>query len=462
MNHARSFILKPSGTAIIAPPRTSRSTPHYLHIGEVERGAWLQKKTTPLLLDEDVRARHVYIAGQTGTGKSVLLANMMAQDLVAGHGVGLLDPHGTLATEILGYVPTSRFSEVVYFNPADADRPIGFNILAGATAQTAPRITEMVLSAFLYFFGGDAIMASSQDLLRNALRALLDTASPTLLDVLRLIEDEVFRRRVTPHITDPLIAYYWRETVPAYSERAFEEITRPILNKLRRVLTNPICRNVLAQTQSTFSLARVMDASQIFIANLDIGLLGEGVSSLLGALLSAQFADAAFSRRVAGDNQLPPFYLYQDEFQVFSSDAFSTILSQLRKYRLALTIGHQYREQLSDQIESAVFGNAATTIAFRLGAEDARKFSQHLMLDEMFREADLKGHQQLAALANYQAFVKTLADGAPETHRLACHPPLPRLHDRAHRIIARSRDHFGRDRALIEASVDRLYQRRAV
>ena len=437
---------------------TDRSTDHPIILGDVERRLWPSMTIEPFELSPAARERHVYVAGQTGTGKSTLLETMIAHDLASGRGLILLDPHGSLADAVLPHVPLDRHHHVIYIDPTD-DAPVGFNLLAGATPATAPRIADTTVGAFVHIFGETAVGPASQDLLRNALRALMDTPGTTLLGVLRMIDDAEYRRAIAAHITDPVIAHYWHDTVPGYPDKSWDEIVRPISNKLRAVLSNPLCRNIVGQSRSTIDLRRIMDDGQILIANLNIGRLGDGVSHLLGAILAVAITTTAFSRADVTETERRPVYFYCDEFQLFANTAFADILSQSRKFKLFMTLAHQYLEQLPDALKSAVLGNAGTTIAYRCGAEDARLLSLHMGLDEQYREAQLKGPEQLMALPNYQAFLRTLIDGEPETHRLAPYPaPRPR-NPRAARVVANSRAQFGRERRKVEAEIRRFYRR---
>lgn len=434
--------------------------PHHLVLGDITTETWPSTTTSQFSVCDDTRLRHLHVIGQTGTGKSTLLLNLIAQDLAHGHGLGLIDPHGSLALAALEHVPRHRFDEVIYVDPTDP-RPIGFNPLEGATAATAPTITENIVSAFLHVFDDQAIGHASQDVLRNALRALMFTPGSTLLGVLRMIEDERYRKSIARNIQDTVIESYWHVTVPSYSDRAWEDITRPILNKLRTVLSDPRCRNILGQSTSSFSLRRAMDEGHIVIANLSVGSLGEGVSHLIGALLSASFATTAFGRI---DNrpdmkapELKPYHLYVDEFHLFANTAYATILSQSRKFRLLLTMAHQYMEQLPPDLKSAILGNCGTTIAHRIGAEDAKELSLHLGLDQHYLEAEYKGHHQLMSLPNFQAFVRTLERGAPVTYRLFPYPDPTPSNPRPARVIANSSARFGRDKATVERAIERLY-----
>jgi hypothetical protein len=427
-----------------------------IEIGETEYQLWPDTQRVPFVLKADARERHVHIAGQTGTGKSTLLERMIAHDLRNDRGIVVLDPHGSLAQAALNHVPVHRNGQVIYLDPTDS-RPIGFNPLDGATPETAPRIADTIVTSFMHIFGRDAIGPQSADLLRNAVRALMFTKGSTLLGVLKMIDDKEYREIIAANVDDVVVRRYWVVTFPEYPAKAREEIVRPISNKLRALLSNPVCRNILGQSRSTIDLRRMMDTSQVLIANLNIGALGEGVSHLIGALLTVAITNAAFQRSDIDEARRAPVYLYIDEFQSFTTTAFANVLSQSRKFKLFMTMSHQFLEQLPDQLKSAVLGNAGTSILFRAGAEDASLMSRHMGLDEQYREAHLKGPEQLMTLPNFQAFVRTLDDGVPSTVRLFPHLAPVADDPRPDKVIARSRDRFGREARRIEAEIRNFY-----
>lgn len=415
----------------------------------------------PLFIDDDARSRHVHIIGRSGTGKSALMLRMIAGDLASGHGVGLIDPHGTLAAEALGFVPQHRFNDVIWLDPTDVAPP-GLNALSRVPPAGAPLRADHILRSFEAIWNdgrSTGIGPASADLLVNALRALMDVPGSTLLGLLRLIDDAAFRTRISAGITDPVIRHYWAATVPGYSDKAWEDITRPLANKLRRVLADPRCRAVIAQKVSTFDLAEVMRRGQIMIADLGVQRLGSGISHLIGALVSATITSTAFAR--ADGSKLRPWALYVDEFQLFATDDYATILSESRKFGLRLTVAHQFLGQLSADVRGALLNTASTIIAFRGGAEDAAELSLQLGLDELYREARLKGPEQMLALPDRTAFIRTLRAGTPETFRLATLPPGAGIHQRHQRVIANSRAQFGRPAVDTERRVEAFYADRS-
>jgi len=288
------------------------------------------------VLGPEERRRHLYIIGQTGTGKSTLLLNLIAQDIATGEGLALLDPHGDLAEAVLMHVRRKRTNDFVYINPADAARPIGFNPLSGVREDLKPIVAEDVVGAFKHVWP-DSWGPRLDYILMNAIRALLDVPGGTLLMLPRLLIDDSFREHlVLRHVRDPVVQSFWRYEYAAYSPSLRAEAISPIQNKIGRVLIEPRLRNMLAQPRNTITLRRLMDEGAIVICNLAKGRLGESVSHLLGALLTTSIAQAALSRADAPASERRTFHLYADEFQSFATTSFALILSEARKYGLTL------------------------------------------------------------------------------------------------------------------------------
>src|SRR5580700_6384286 len=323
-----------------------------------------------VVLDPEERRRHLYIIGQTGTGKSTLLLNLIAQDLAAGEGLALLDPHGDLAETVLAHIPRSRANDLVYINPADIERPVGFNQLARVPDDLKPIVADGVVAAFRHVWP-DSWGPRLDYILTNAVRALLDVPGATLLMLPRLLIDEPFRvQLVEHHVGDPVVRSFWLNEYAGYGDGFRTEAIAPIQNKIGKALMEPRLRNMLAQPKSTITLRRLMDEGAIVICNLSKGGLGEGTAHLLGALLTTAFAQAALSRADTPAAHRRPFHLYADEFQSFATESFALILSEARKYALTLTLGHQYLDQIPDDLRAAVFGNVGSIVACRIGATD--------------------------------------------------------------------------------------------
>jgi Type IV secretion-system coupling protein DNA-binding domain len=398
-----------------------------------------------VMLDAEERRRHLYIVGQTGTGKSTLLLNLIEQDLAAGEGLALLDPHGDLAEAVLTRVPKARTNDLVYLNPADLDRPIGFNPLAQVRDDLKPIVADGIVSAFRHVWA-DSWGHRLDYILTNAVRALLDVPGGTLLMLPRLLVDDGFRSRIVEqHIADPIVRSFWVNEYTGYSASFRSEAIAPIQNKIGKILMVPSLRNMLAQPRSTITLRRLMDEGAIVICNLSKGSLGESTAHLLGALLTTSLAQAALSRADVPASQRRPFHLYADEFHAFATDTFALILSEARKYGLTLTLAHQYLSQLPDPLRAAVFGNAGSIVACRCGAEDAAILSAQIGLES--REA-------LLDLPNFSAWGRLLRRGVP-TSPIPFElydAPRPRRPD-AHRLIDISRQRFGRPRQEVETRI---------
>jgi hypothetical protein len=405
-----------------------------------------------VMLDADERRRHLYVVGQTGTGKSTLLLNLIAQDLAAGEGLALLDPHGDLAEAVLAHVPRPRTNDLVYINPADIERPIGFNPLSHVPNDLKPVVADGVVSAFRHVWP-DSWGPRLDYILTNAVRALLDVPGATLLMLPRLLIDEPFRvQLVAHHVADPVVRSFWVNEYAGYGDSFRSEAIAPIQNKIGKALMVPSLRNMLAQPKSTITLRRLMDESSIVIVNLSKGSLGESTAHLLGALITTAIAQAALSRTDTPAAERRVFHLYADEFQSFATESFALILSEARKYALTLTVGHQYLDQLPDRLRNAVFGNTGSIIACRSGAVDAPILAEQI---------GIGNPDALLDLPNFAAWARVLRNGTPTSPiRLALYDaPLARRSS-PHRLIETSRMRFGRPRAEVEARISKFLEAR--
>ncbi len=377
-----------------------------------------------------------------------LLLNLIAQDLATGRGLALLDPHGDLAEAAVGLLPRRRGDDLVYFDPSDLARPIGFNLLARLPEDHRPLVADGVVAAFRAIwpdFWGPRL----EHIFAHAVRSLMDVPDATLLYLPRLLQDEPFRAQCVSHVSDPVVRAFWLHEYAAYPPRFREEAIAPVLNKIGRVLMTPALRNIIAQPKSTIDLRFMMDDNRVLIANLSKGALGEGPAHLLGALLVTALAQAALSRRDLREDDRSPFHVYADEFQSFATTGFALILSEARKYGLTLTLAHQYLAQLPEVLRDAVFGNVGSMLCFRVGAQDAPILA---------RQLDLANPAALKELPNYTARASVLRDGVPSgAFQLSCFAPPEALHTRADRLRRHSRVRFGRDRAIIEGHITRFY-----
>jgi len=295
----------------------------------------------------DDRRRHMYFIGKTGMGKSVLIENMVIQDILNGHGVALADPHGDLVEKVLNFIPPSRINDVVYFNPSDYDYPIAFNVLENVDVTKRHLIASGLLGVFKKIWA-DSWGPRLEYVLNNAIMALLEYPGATLLGIMRMLVDKKYRDKVVKNITDPVVKSFWVDEYDKYPQKFQAEAIAPIQNKVGRFLSTPLTRNIVGQVKSSIDIRDIVDNKKILLMNLSKGRIGEDNSALLGAMIITKIQLAIMSRVDTPEEERNDFYLYVDEFQNFATDSFSNILSEARKYRLNLVIAHQYIEQLSN------------------------------------------------------------------------------------------------------------------
>jgi energy-coupling factor transporter ATP-binding protein EcfA2 len=395
------------------------------------------------------RTKHVYVIGKTGMGKSTLLENMAIQDIQNGEGLAFIDPHGKSAEALLDYVPEHRIKDVLYFAPFDMEHPISFNVMEDIGADKRHLVVSGLMSTFKKIWI-DAWSARMEYILQNTLLALLEYPGATLLGVNKVLSDKEYRKKVVDNIKDPATKSFWVDEFAKYTERFAAEAVPAIQNKVGQFTSNPLIRNIIGQPKSSFDLRKIIDERKILIINLSKGLVGEGNASLLGGMLITKIYLAALSRADKTDsvmNKLPNFYLYVDEFQSFANESFADILSEARKYKLNLTMAHQYIEQMAEEVRAAVFGNVGTMIAFRVGAFDAE------VLEKEF--APQFTMEDLVNLGVYQVYLKLMIDGvSSQPFSATTTPPIekPRISYKDG-VIANSRMIFGRARKTAEDEI---------
>lgn len=362
----------------------------------------------PIFMADDDRRRHLYIIGQTGTGKSVFLKEMVRQDIVSGKGICYIDPHGDDAEELLSFIPENRVDDLIYFNPGDTARPMGLNML-----EFDPRYPEQkifIINELIDIFNKLYNMAIAggpafEQYFRNS--ALLVMEHPesgnTLIEIARVLADKEFREFKLSHCTNPLVTQFWQNAVKTTGEGSLANFVPYVTNKFDVFLSNEIMRPIVAQQKSAFNFRDVMDRQKILIINLSKGRLGEINSSLLGLIMVGKLLMAAFSRTDIPDAERKDFYLYIDEFQNVTTKSIATILSEARKYRLDLTIAHQFIGQLEEDIKKAVFGNVGSMVSFRVGVEDIE------LLEKQF--SPVVTADDLLNLANRHAYARLLING---------------------------------------------------
>ncbi len=396
----------------------------------------------------DDRRRHVYVIGKTGMGKTVLLKNMIIQDIQSGKGVGFVDPHGEAAEELLDYIPKERIKDVVYFNPSDINHPISFNVMEEIDPEHRHLVASGLMGVFKKIWP-DVWSARMEYILHNSILALLEYPNSTLLGVNRILADPDYREKVVEKIKDPVVKAFWLQEFSRYSQRYETEATAAIQNKIGQFISSPLIRNIIGQTKSSVDMRRVMDDGKILILNLSKGRIGEDSSKLLGGLLITKLQLAAMSRVDTPEEERRDFFLYVDEFQNFATESFTNILSEARKYRLDLILAHQYITQMEETVRDAVFGNVGTLVSFRVGAEDAefleKEFSPEFYMTD------------LVNLAKYQVYLKLLVDGVTgrpfSAQTLA--PLAKQSQSFRQEIVTASRKEYSANRELIESDIAR-------
>ncbi|MDP3043063.1 MAG: type IV secretion system DNA-binding domain-containing protein [bacterium] len=399
----------------------------------------------------DDRRRHMYLIGKTGMGKSTLLENMVVEDIRAGRGVVLVDPHGDLAEKIIEYIPSNRVNDVIYFNPADIEYPIAFNVVE----QVEPHLRHLVASGLIGVFQklwADSWGPRLEYILRNTILAILDYPGSTLLAVTRMLSDKQFRKKVIEKIQDPVVKAFWVNEFAGYANNFASEAVSPIQNKVGQFLSSSLIRNIVGQVKSSINLRDVMDQGKILILNLSKGRIGEDNSALLGAMVITKIQLAAMSRVNIREEERKDFYLYIDEFQNFTTDSFANILSEARKYRLNLIMAHQYIEQLGDMVKAAVFGNVGTLVVFRVGAIDAEELVKEFT--PTFIEEDLVN------LPKYEMYLKLMIDGvASDPFSARGLPPLLKEEkmDNIEKVVKVSRERYANSREEVEDKIMRWH-----
>ncbi len=323
--------------------------------------------------DRQDRRRHLYVIGQTGTGKSGFLEGMINQDIANGEGVAVIDPHGDLVEHTLANIPKHRIDDVVLFEPFDMSRPMGLNMLEYDTPEQKDFAVQEMISIFYKLFPPEIIGPMFEHYMRNAMLALMaDIDNPgTLVEIPKMFTDPAFLQERLAKVSDPVVRQFWTKEWAQTTGNTRSDMLGYVVSKIGRFIENEMMRNIIGQSHSGFDLAKIMDEKKIFLANLSKGETGEVNSSLLGLILVSKIQMAAMKRAKIKEADRKDFYLYVDEFQNFTTDSITTILSEARKYRLNLIVAHQYMAQLTDEIRDAVLGNVGSMGSFRIGVEDA-------------------------------------------------------------------------------------------
>ncbi len=378
-----------------------------------ESGLYLGKSifrgtVRPVYISDPDRERHMYIVGRTGTGKTEFLKTMILQDIRAGKGVCVIDPHD-LSEELLGYIPPERAEDVIFFEPSDEARPMGLNLIEARSEQERHMATNAVIGMMYKLYDPHKtgiIGPRFEHAIRNAMLTVMDAVpGGTFIEVVQALQRPDFVQEMLPRVKDPLVYRYWTDQIAQTSEFHKSEVLDYIVSKFGRFITNKTIRNIIGQSHSSFDFRKVMDEGKILIVNLSKGKLGEENSNFLGLVLVPRLLSAAMSRADIPIEQRRPFHLYVDEFQNFATPDFATILSEARKYKLNLTVANQFTSQMEDEVKNAVFGNVGTLISFRVGVGDAN-YLQH-EFSPVFNESDLLN------IERFNVFIKTIVRNEP-------------------------------------------------
>lgn len=398
----------------------------------------------------DDRRRHMYVIGKTGSGKSNLLETMAINDIRAGHGLAVIDPHGELAERMLDFVPEERLDDVIYFAPFDFDYPIAFNPLEQIGTEFRHLVASGMMGVFKKIWP-DVWSARMEYILNNTILALLEYPDSTLLGIMRMFAEPAYRAKIVEHLADPVVKAFWTNEFARYTQRLETEAVAAIQNKVGQFVSNPLIRNILGQPRSAINMRKIMDEQKILIVNLAKGKIGEDNARLLGAMIIARLQLAAMSRVDVPETERKDFFAYVDEFQNFATDSFANILSEARKYHLCLILANQYIRQLIDgdntRVRDAVFGNVGTLVTFRIGAEDAEFMEKEFEPEFMMND--------LVNLPKYNIYIKLMIDGVashPFSAQTLPPPPTPPATQREV-LILNTRTRYGTPRRTVEERI---------
>jgi len=410
------------------------------------------KRSVHIGLDD--RRRHMYIIGKTGTGKSELLKEMIKQDMEAGYGVGVIDPHGDLVDDVIKYIPAERAEDVIYFDPSDTERPMGLNLLEAQTEEQKHFMTSAIINLMYKLYDPQRtgiIGPRFEHAVRNAMLTVMSEPGSTFVEVVRVLTDPKYVQELLPKVQDPIVRRYWTDQIAQTSDFHKSEVLDYIVSKFGRFVTNKTMRNIIGQSKSAFDFRKVMDEGKILLINLSKGKMGEENSSFLGLVLIPKVLVAAMSRQEIPEPDRRDFFLYVDEFQNFATPDFATILSEARKYHLNLTVANQFIGQMDEEVKNAVFGNVGTPISFRVGVTDASYLQREFQ--PTFSESDLINVER------FHAYVKTIVDGEPvNPFSVDMTKDIKALRAQANNKIAQaviqlSRLKYGRPKELVEAEI---------
>lgn len=408
----------------------------------------------PIHLGDDDRRRHMYIIGKTGTGKSQLLEELVVQDIKAGKGLAVVDPHGDLIDGILTRIPPERAEDVIIFDPSDTERPMGLNMLEAYTDEQKHFVVTSIVGLMYKLYDPQKtgiIGPRFEHAIRNAMLTVMYEPGTTFIEVVRILTDAAFVQELLPKVTDPIIRRYWTDQIAQTADFHKSEVLDYIVSKFGRFVTNKMIRNIIGQSQSSFDFRKCMDEGKILLINLSKGKVGEENSNFLGLILVPKILLAAMSRQDVPEEKRRDFMLYVDEFQNFATPDFAQILSEARKYHLSLTVANQFIGQMEEEVKNAVFGNVGSLITFRVGVSDANYLAHEFQ--PVFNENDLIN------IDKFNAYVKTIVHNEPvkpfslDLTKDMTQVNAARSSDMAKAIIQLSRLKYGQPRELIEAEI---------
>ncbi len=431
--------------SVSAPPPADLPKKGEIIIGNVN---YRNEERPVYFADKKDRARHFYIIGQTGVGKSWFMEGMAIQDIKNGEGVAIVDPHGESIEHILAHIPKERVDDVVLFEPFDTERPCGLNMLEYDSPEQKDFAVQEMIAIFMKLFPPEIIGPMFEHYMRNAMLALMaDRENPgTLVEIPRMFTDPAFLQQKMAKVTDPIVRNFWTKEWAQTTGSTRSDMLGYVVSKLGRFIENEMMRNIIGQSHSGFDLAEIMNNKKIFLANLSKGLTGEVNSSLLGLILISKIQMAAMKRARIAEEERKDFYLYVDEFQNFTTDSIATILSEARKYKLNLIMAHQYMPQLKEEIRDAVLGNVGTIGAFRIGAEDAENLEKQF--EPGFSRFDLVN------LDNFTMVIKMMIDNKISTPFKMLTLPTPKGKPEIVEAIKKiSKLKYGRPKAIVEQEI---------
>ena len=408
-------------------------------------------ETTVRIKRED-RRRHIYMIGKSGVGKTNLMENMIVQDIANGEGVAVVDPHGDLIEYILAHIPKERIDDVIVFDPSDAERPVGLNMLEAKDEAQKDFAAQEMVSIFYKLFPPEMIGPMFEHTMRNVMLTLMaDIKNPgTIAEIPRMITDPDFQKAWVAKVKDPVVRAYWEKEMARTSDFHKSEMFGYLVSKVGRFVENEMLRNIIGQTHSGFDFRDIMDKKKVLLVNLAKGRTGEVNANLLGLIIVSKLQMAALGRADLPEEQRHDFYLYIDEFQNFITPSIATILSEARKYRLCLNIAHQYIGQLvqdnKTEIRDAVFGNAGTMVCFRIGVDDAETMAKEF--------APVFGEYDLLNVEKFTAYIKLLIDNtASKPFNMQTMPPTKGDPELGQAIKQLARLKYGRDKSIVEAEI---------